>query len=541
MPQMPPPNRRDPREEAMIQQQMAQGQPIPGSPPVGSMPPGDPSMMGGDPNMDPALMGGDPSMMEGDPNMDPAMMEGDPSMMGGDPSQQVVEPYSVQLWRRIHGDKKDLLSEYHNLLQPLEHEPSKALMVKLLQAKAMHLDDIENHWLEHYKDFPPLDGMMIAYDDAALGHEVDPHTGKPIQGDKDTTVRELDEGSLSPIPQRPDVPAEEAVAGMRTKKKSSESKKSGGKGEKSLSFFSKTVKDKNKEEDEDDDKEEKGKDEDDDKEEKKGKKKKADKEESDDDEDTGEVGEGNPVEMTDENSPTPPEVPHPHSLPDTLKDHELSAVVDTGEFLKNVGTSGSPWDEQTRFDSYHYGKTLNAIGAVIATGSLSGEDPDIQVVGPEAAEQQEMRDSKVSPSEKEWVENNNKQSRSEKKGKAIQGTTGNPSVPTPPAAQPAGVMAHNSHRKMCKDCGDFLIDLSKQALIGDSHRAKAMDWHKNLSSIGIGPSDPGMTGNDVASSGEMGEKALTLNFLEAAAEKQHDQLNTLLKTVEGLTKVLKKA
>ncbi len=62
----------------------------------GAPPQGDPSMGGGDPSMDPSMMGGDPSMGDIDPAMLAQMLGGDPSMGGGgDPSMMGADPNSI--------------------------------------------------------------------------------------------------------------------------------------------------------------------------------------------------------------------------------------------------------------------------------------------------------------------------------------------------------------------------------------------------------------------------------------------------------------
>ncbi len=520
----PPPGRgpRDPREEEMMRQQMAASQPIPGqSPPPGAAPPpGMPSggmppdeMMGDElppgqsPMGEPGGMPGSSPMDQGGPPGGPGGMPGGPGMGAGGP----VEPYSVQLWRRVHGDINDLLAEYDQLLQPLEHEPSKGLMVHLLQHKAQRLSEIEQHWnsVPEYKHFPPLDGAMIAYDDAEMGEGVDPHTGEPVNSKDSPTVREPDEGSASPVPQKEEVPAEEAAVGMglpnaRSKKKE---KKSGKKGEKSLTAVLNKAAKKDDEEDESEEEEKpkkpKKKEEDDEEGGEESGEEEGDEDGEDSEEgDGGEVGEGNEVEMTDGNVPTPPDVPHPHSLPETLKDHELSAVVNTGEFLKGVATPNSAWDEESRFMAFFHGKTLTNIGSVLDTGSLGG-------------------DAEAVPGDEEHKD-------LKKKEKGIE--------PTPmEGAPPQG--PHNAHRKMCKDCGSFLHDLAKQAVIGDHHRFKAMDWHKQLGGMGGGP-EPGAINPNL--SGEMGDKSVTLKFLKVASEEQNRVLETLSNTVDGLAKHLKK-
>ena len=80
-----------------------------------------------------------------------------------------VEPLGAQLLRRIHADKALLLDEYHGILQHLEDEPTKSLVVKMLRSNVKQLDAIEHHWKSHprYKALPPIDDM----DDEQLDEE----------------------------------------------------------------------------------------------------------------------------------------------------------------------------------------------------------------------------------------------------------------------------------------------------------------------------------------------------------------------------------
>lgn len=91
--------------------------------PIGGDPGMDPNMMGGDPGvmggMSPEMMGMDPGMM--DPNMmgmDPSMVGMDPNMMGGDPAE--LEALMAQLQGGAPGGEGTITLTVDQLIQLLE-------------------------------------------------------------------------------------------------------------------------------------------------------------------------------------------------------------------------------------------------------------------------------------------------------------------------------------------------------------------------------------------------------------------------------------
>ncbi len=66
------------------------------------------------------------------------------------------EPWGAQCLRRIHEDKCHLMRDYDDMLGPLEHDHVKGFMSKLLGHHDQHLTEIEKLWGKHYGHLPPL-------------------------------------------------------------------------------------------------------------------------------------------------------------------------------------------------------------------------------------------------------------------------------------------------------------------------------------------------------------------------------------------------
>lgn len=69
---------------------------------------------------------------------------------------QEPEKHGVQVSRRVHEDHKILMKDYHEMMGPLEHEPTHQLLTKTLQGIESTLGEWEKHFGKHYKDSPPL-------------------------------------------------------------------------------------------------------------------------------------------------------------------------------------------------------------------------------------------------------------------------------------------------------------------------------------------------------------------------------------------------
>ena len=108
-------------------------------------------------------------------------------------TEQEYELYSAQVIRRLHEDALLLLQHYHDLGGPLEHEPTKKLLEKKLEALVADLDELEGHFSEHHPDANPLAGT----EDKGLDEE----EMAQIEDDADSDVEA-------------EAPTEDAVEGM---------------------------------------------------------------------------------------------------------------------------------------------------------------------------------------------------------------------------------------------------------------------------------------------------------------------------------------
>jgi hypothetical protein len=114
-------------------------------------------------------------------------------------------PLSAQLLQCVYNDYTDLLHKYHTNMPQLEHAPSQKLMLKILKDKVGYLDDIEQHWGQHYPYLEPLAGMEGQAQ------------GQAQAKDNDTSAP--DEAVSASSTAKDEVPAEEAIEGMSAKKK----------------------------------------------------------------------------------------------------------------------------------------------------------------------------------------------------------------------------------------------------------------------------------------------------------------------------------
>lgn len=121
-----------------------------------------------------------------------------------------VEPLGAQLLRRIHADKANLLDEYHGILQHLEDEPTKSLVVKMLRSNVKQLDAIEHHWKSHprYKALPPIDDM----DDEQLDEEQEENEEEEEALEAEEEARDglVREGDVTAMMQTKDFTEDEA-------------------------------------------------------------------------------------------------------------------------------------------------------------------------------------------------------------------------------------------------------------------------------------------------------------------------------------------
>lgn len=155
---------------------------------------------------------------------------------------------------------------------------------------------------------------------------------------------------------------------------------------------------------------------------------------------------------------------------DAFKSHEIAEVQEAAGFAKELSeTDTAAFGDDHRMKSYYHSKALDLIGG-------AGEE------------------------EKEFA------------GEGVKAEPGTPEWAAEEAAEPEH---KSSKRKMCKDGGAFFGEISREKAFGDAHRAKAMEWHKNLSDIAEEkaedmveepPADGGPA--EVPDPGEMGEKSI---------------------------------
>lgn len=254
-------------------------------------------------------------------------------------------PWGAQILHRKYADHAALLKDHEDMLGPLEHPEVRKHLEDDQAWHADRMDAIEKLYAKHYKDLPPLsagDEDESGLDehetkDASTAEDLlpDHETAPPDEELKDMDTLDdagvpadsvddrLEEGEHEPTP-------EEALEGME--------QKDGGE----------------LEDDEDEFAEHKHLTNGHAKKRLRGSHRKAV-----DDETETEVeakGIGDPIRDDDD-----------------LADHEKSAVSEASGFLKAVAEPESEWGEEQRFNSFHYHKTLKAIGDVGDSGSL-GQD-----------------------------------------------------------------------------------------------------------------------------------------------------------------------
>lgn len=121
----------------------------------------------------------------------------------GTTTPQEVEVYSAQLMRRLHEDASLLLQQYHELKQPLEHEPTMKLLEEKLEDLVGWLDRYEGHFTEHHPDLDGLpSGKDLAQDDAEDAMSDDELAEEDTEADSELqeldTPSETEEGSDGP-------------------------------------------------------------------------------------------------------------------------------------------------------------------------------------------------------------------------------------------------------------------------------------------------------------------------------------------------------
>lgn len=266
-------------------------------------------------------------------------------------AQPSTERLGAQVLRRLHEDHKLLLKDYHEMMGPLEHEPTRNLLEKKLKQIAEDLDEYEGHFGKHYKDLPALagdddeEGMESEEKDLDPDEEGDVTDGGIEEKDGDEIATERDDltveaGSGGKLPE----PTPEEVAeGMEVDPKEA-------RGEKNL----KGKKVKALKEDDEDEKKEKAlcpacK--------KEGKESCSCKRiKAVDDGITDEIEQESTDKVTDggvfeKNA-------------DELEEHEKAWVKEASEFLDEVSGPDSKLDEEGRMKAYHHHKALEGIGQV---------------------------------------------------------------------------------------------------------------------------------------------------------------------------------
>ncbi len=268
----------------------------------------------------------------------------------------------------------------------------------------------------------------------------------------------------------------------------------------------------------------------------------------------------------------PPSEWEPGAGAKSLEPHETSAVGEASGFLSEIAQPDSPWDDESRMKSYHYGKTLGAIGDVGASGSLGGDMG--AVPGDESVSTTEMTVDKALPDY--WLD---KRGQTLKTGDKVRTSSGKEGTITSKMEErgdfvidqaymvaPHRLEKINKHykadpgseewkdeeatesehqdvmpgteswdeepneaRKMCKDCSGFFDRLSQEKAFGDPHREEAGTWAKQLDGLVNAPEveeegpeqeegfeeDAPTEGEGLPEPGEMRESALSSEEREA--------------------------
>lgn len=439
------------------------------------------------------------------------------------------EPFGAQLLRKMHSMKGEFLSEFDPYMKLLEHEPTKKYIHGHLERKAQDMEDIEAHFKKHYKELPPLEGAMDA-DDKDLTEDELEGIEDDLEEEMDDTEEDKDVDGATPADsseeELPD--PEEVVEGMEKEPKKDEKRLKGGKAKalKALSFPGWDVErnvaidpkrnailltngnqwragyyDGNSSG-------------------------KLAEERTFSDEASGvayhrqlasrkslkagkkstcpecgkeDCGCKKSLKAKKSDTPVPhgdlteTDVPPPEWEPGegALKDHELASVGEAGEFAGELSQTQDFGDEH-RMKSYHYHKTLKAIGDVMDAGSMAG-DMDA-VPGQEKGLPGTDSKAKKKGSKPKHAANSDwavafqgaiDSGHSRSQAAAIAYDVTGKAMPNPDdwPADDSAPPDQQSHRKACKDASGFFERMSQEKAFGDQHREEAGHWAKQLGSI----------------------------------------------------------
>jgi len=239
------------------------------------------------------------------------------------PDDKPVEKYSSQVLRRLHEDFSQLMEEYDEMREPLEHEPVDAVVTKVLEGLEAFLTEIEETHEEHHPDAEPLGG-------GGTGDEpIEEERGK---GAETNAVEADSEMDREPSP-------DEAVRGMRGKGYKAMCSKCGKDHAKGTACKGKSMKTKG----------------------------------------TLGVEEGHvpgtavhhhgPGEHTDEIVEEGEHTPGEET--DQFQEHEHKSLTESQSFLQEVA-EGRDWTDEHRMKAYHYHKLLDHMGQLTEPGQVTG-------------------------------------------------------------------------------------------------------------------------------------------------------------------------
>lgn len=506
-------------------------------------------------------------------------------------AEEALEPYGVQVMRRLHQDHSILLQEYDEMMGLLEHEGVKAHLQSILETLSAKLDETEELFDEAYSEFDglsaesgdegekDLENVDEAVDDEAAaedeGAPVGDEEAKDLEGDNDDpgdeNVTEADstpedepsgddvvegmqksaDGDADVIEEDEERPWEK---GMKAKHQKTLRAKYGKKG----------LKD---DDDEDEDKDDKSL---------KGKKKSTD---DDDDEDDKEVksivktksvcaackDKGKESCTCDEKSLKGKKKSvcaackekgktectcDTKSLNGKKKDFDEMDVVEEDAEVTNAEKSyAKALDKFEKYKVKEAGEYLNDLTTKQdfdeldrhkayhhhrTLGELSGDAKFLPaLIGPVAGAAIGAATSAMSGGDDKNLNGKRKDLPPEDP------MAGDPSADLVDPTMQGDI---HPHRKMCKDVSDFMEKLSTTRDFGNIHRDEAKHWHRSLEPISkedeeMQPEE-GEANEDapgLPEPGEMGEKALTTNRLKAIFEQQTKDiasLNQLAKKLE---------
>ena len=347
-----------------------------------------------------------------------------PEEMNGNDMETKEEPLGAQVLRMLHEDFKMVLQNYDSVMGMLEHAGVRKMLEKNLMMIEKTLSEVETAFTKEYPQLPGLEDAMTT-EEEELGE----------------TEREMEEPT-----------AEEAVEGMQKKDLTPEQAKAlrvkyRGKGMCPGCGMSPCIcmkKDMAEEVEE----------------------------VRGDLEETGE-------ELED--------------VEDDLEPYEKRMVSEARNYLGELGTDGMFTDEQ-RMKAYHYYKTLDGIATLAEAHSklennLGNHDVPPATWAPGAG-------AKAQPSEKIDPEKAREILRhgevggkplTEDQRRMFGAAAGRGDKAAPGTAewreeeiQEPEHQEKNTYRKMCKDCGVFMKQLSTTTLLTDAIRKKAAYWHRSM-------------------------------------------------------------